>query len=205
MMRLEGLKKAVERVTGLWTPSRAQLSALVRRVEPEAHRFADDGKTPNNPLLPVLIYRQAVMLEGFDPAAVFERLFATHGWRDAWRDGVYAFNHFHSAAHEVLGIARGFVRIRLGGANGRTMRLEAGDVVVQPAGTGHKRVGGSKDLLVVGAYPEGSRYDEPHATKQAHDEARARIAKVRMPKADPLYGARGPLKRLWRKPRRTRA
>jgi len=31
--------------------------------------FADNGKTPNNPELPLVIYRQAVAFDDFDPAA----------------------------------------------------------------------------------------------------------------------------------------
>lgn len=197
-MALEAVKAAIERATGLWSPSSSQVKALVSKVVPESHRFRDDGKTPNHPCWTLIVYRGAVAVGGFDPAAVLERLFARHGWRDAWRDGVYTFNHFHTGTHEVVGVARGFVRVLYGGSKGRIVCLEAGDVAIHPAGTGHKRVGGSKDLLVVGAYPAGGSYDEPHAGKISHDEAIAPIAKVKRPAADPVYGGRGPMKKLWR-------
>ena len=55
----------------------------------------------------------------------------------------------------VLGIAAGWVRVRLGGEGAQTVELRAGDVVVIPAGVAHKNEGASPDLLVVGAYPRG--------------------------------------------------
>src|SRR4051812_23665406 len=120
----------------------------------QAFRFEDDGETPNNPRLPLLVYRQAVAIDGVaDPAVPFERTFARHGWSDGWRNGVHPFLHFHTATHEVLGIARGRVTVEFGGAAGRALSVAAGDVVVLPAGTGHRRVSASGDLLVVGAYP----------------------------------------------------
>jgi uncharacterized protein YjlB len=79
------------------------------------------------------------------------RAFKEHGWGDQWRDGIYPYLQFHTGTHEVLGIARGNTRVQFGGARGRTVGLKAGDVVILPAGTGHRRMNASKDLLVVGA------------------------------------------------------
>ena len=107
----------------------------------QAFRFEDDGETPNNPRLPLVVYRAAVNLAGeHDPAAPFERAFARHGWSDGWRNGIYPFLHFHTATHEVLGIARGRATVEFGGARGQALAVEAGDVVVLPAGTGHRRL-----------------------------------------------------------------
>ena len=73
----------------------------------QAFRFEDDGETPNNPRLPLVVYRAAVSLaDAPDPAAPFERAFARHGWSNGWRNGIYPFLHFHTVTHEVLGIAR---------------------------------------------------------------------------------------------------
>jgi uncharacterized protein YjlB len=171
----------------------------------QVFRFDDDGETPNNPRLPLLVYRAAVTLAGEpDPAVPFERAFARHGWSDGWRNGIHPFLHFHTVTHEVLGIARGRATVEFGGAGGQALTVEAGDVVVLPAGTGHRRIRASRDLLVVGAYPAGGSYDEPRPEEVDPDEARASIAKVKLPRHDPVYGTDGPLARLWARPARAR-
>lgn len=198
---LEDIKHLAETVTGYRRPAPGDIGLRSRKAH--AFRFRDDGRTPNNPNLPLVIYRTPIELRAdFDPAAVFEVQFAANGWRDSWRDGIYDFLHFHTRTHEVLGIARGWVRVRFGGKKGRTIELRAGDVAILPAGTGHCRKAASEDLLVVGAYPPGGRYDEPRPSEIEPAAARRSIAKVARPRRDPVYGAKGPLMEAWpRKPR----
>jgi len=200
MAIVEDAKRFVERITGFGRPKPKQLAGLTRPVTPQRFHFKDDGTTPNNKSLPLLLYRRAIKLpKEFDPAAVIETLFARNGWKDSWRDGVYDFLHFHTRTHEALGIARGSVRVQFGGTGGKIIALRAGDAVVLPAGTGHQRIAQSDDLLVVGAYPATGRYDEPRPDDVDHDEAVIAIAKTRLPAKDPIYGNTGPLRRLWRK------
>ena len=100
-------------------------------VTPVAMRFGDDGLVPNNPTLPLLVYRGAIDVSGQkDPAARVERIFARNGWDDSWRNGIYSFTHFHSMIHEVLGVAAGRARVRFGGKAGEELEIEAGDVAV---------------------------------------------------------------------------
>ncbi len=166
--------------------------------EPLVYRFADDGTTPNNASLPLVLYRDVVgMARGRDPAAAFETLFATHGWAGSWRNGIHGFLHFHAATHEVLGIARGRALVQFGGDGGRDIEVEAGDVAILPAGTGHRRLSASDDLLVVGAYPSAGPYDQWRPGEIGHRDALARIARVPAPAQDPVYGRDGPLTRLW--------
>jgi uncharacterized protein YjlB len=171
---------------------------------PEQHLFADDGRIPNNPRLPLLVYRGALAPDRSESAATFEEVFARNNWRGAWRDGIYGFHHYHSTSHEVLGIARGSVQVRLGGDGGLATRLEAGDVVVIPAGVGHKNEGSTPDLLVVGAYPDGRDWDLCRGEPGERPRVLDNIAAVPLPAADPLAGADGPLVAIWRQAKASR-
>jgi uncharacterized protein YjlB len=163
-------------------------------VTPETHHFADDGAIPNSPL-PVLVYH------GVDEvaagAASCEQLFHGNGWGNSWRSGIFDFHHFHSTAHEVLGIAAGATAVVLGGPSGQRFDVSAGDVLVLPAGTGHRRVAPLDGLLVVGAYPRGQDWDLRRGDPAEHDEVLANIARVALPETDPVAGADGPLVALW--------
>ena len=119
----EHAKRVAGNVTGLRRPGREVLAHLVRARNPEMFHFADDGETANNPKWPLVIYRSPVILRSdFDPAAIFEELFASNSWGDSWRDGIYDFLHFHTQRHEALGIARGD---RSGCVRGRERRTGA--------------------------------------------------------------------------------
>jgi uncharacterized protein YjlB len=164
----------------------------------ETHSFADDGRIPNS-CLPLLVYRGALPAT-VDLAAEFERRFAANDWRGAWRNGIFAYHHFHSTSHEVLGIAAGEAVVRFGGERGATVTVEAGDAVAIPAGVGHCLERGSTDLLVVGAYPEGRAWDIRRGDPAERAEVLANLAAVPLPATDPIEGAEGPLLPLWSVP-----
>ncbi|HEY7376073.1 MAG TPA: hypothetical protein VIF57_28185 [Polyangia bacterium] len=162
------------------------------RAEPEMHAFADDGVFPNS-RLPVLIYRGVLATP---EAAAFERMFDGNGWSPAWRNGLFSVHHYHSTAHEVLGIYGGRVNARLGGPKGKLVTLVAGDVVVIPAGMAHKNDGASADFRVVGAYPAGTAPDMQYGKPGERPGTDRDIARVGLPAADPVRGAAGV---VWRK------
>ena len=169
------------------------------RKTPITYRFADDGRIPNNPALPLVLYRGGVDLAGSpDPEKLIEKTFAGNGWGGLWRNGVYPYVHYHSMIHEAMGVARGRARVRFGGENGREIDIAAGDVVILPAGTGHQRLTQSADLMVIGAYPPSGEYNLCRGSEAEHAEALASIPKVPQPITDPVFGAQGPLMALWR-------
>ena len=159
----------------------------------QAIKFEQSGWIPNNQRFPVIVYRQ--VLDGPDRAVSFERLFRTNGWGGLWRNGVYSFHHFHSTAHEILGVAAGRARLMIGGPSGKEITAEAGDALLLPAGTGHCRLEASEDLLVIGGYPPGQEADLCREMPTA--EQRAMIEKLGVPARDPLKGGAGGLLSLW--------
>ncbi|MCX7356425.1 MAG: cupin [Alphaproteobacteria bacterium] len=184
---LEDAKRAFERVTGLGQPSLHAARAAVRARKAHTFHFDDDDLTPNNSRLPLVVYRGAVNLSGAsDPAAMFEVLFESNGWGEGWRGGVYDYDHYHSAIHEVLGIARGRVEVRFGGEGGKA--------------TGHKRLAASDDLLVVGSYPPTGRFNLRKARKGEREESLREIPRTPAPRNDPVYGRGGAVARLWARP-----
>jgi uncharacterized protein YjlB len=198
MFILENLKRSLEQVTGRGKPSVRQIRQRVLRRRAKTFLFRDDGAIPNNPVLPLVLYRRAVRLErAGDPAAIFEQLFDRNGWGDSWRNGIYDYVHYHSRTHEVLGIARGRARVQFGGPEGEELDLAAGDVAILPAGTGHRSLMASPDFLVVGAYPPDGQYDEYRGSRDEHERALVSIPDTPLPDKDPVYGANGPLTKLW--------
>jgi uncharacterized protein YjlB len=169
-------------------------------TKPLTFMFKDDGAVPNNPALPALVYKAALDPVTRDLASALEKHFAGNGWgRDQWRDGIFPFVHYHAMIHEALGIARGRARVQLGGHQGETLEFAAGDIAVLPAGTGHQRLIGSEDFLVIGAYPPEGTYNLCRGDNPAErDKALGTIPKVPVPASDPVFGDDGPLPKLWR-------
>ena len=162
--------------------------------------LTDDGTFPNNPRLPLLKYSGVLKPEGDDPASVFEKCFHAHRWVGSWRNGVYGMHHYHSTAHEVLGVYRGSAVVQLGGEQGVQVEVAAGDVVVIPAGVAHKRLRSSPDFAVVGAYPQGQHWDMCYGREGERPGTDHNISRVFTPETDPVYGGEGPLIQLWAGP-----
>ena len=169
--------------------------ALAAAAEPRAERLKDTGEFPNSKF-PALIYKG--VLSGADLASRFEALFERNGWSGSWRNGLYRTHHYHSTAHEALGVYRGSVQVRLGGPAGPVVTLEAGDVAIVPAGVAHKNEGQSEDFAVVGAYPDGTSPDMNYGKSGERPETDKNIARVARPSHDPVSGTAGALVRLWR-------
>ena len=166
-------------------------------IQPESIVFKDDGSIPNSEL-PLLLYRQAFSPDTPDLAPVIEERFAGNNWTESWRAGVFPFHHYHSTSHEVLGVYRGTATLQIGGEKGRTFGVKRGDILVIPAGVGHKRLESSPQFHVVGAYPDGRQWDLLRGDPGERPQADHNIAAVPLPKNDPLHGSNGPLRQLWK-------
>lgn len=173
-----------------------EVLTLVNRFDAEAIRIQPNGNIPNSNL-PLLVYRRAVRLQSDDPASVFEDLFKANDWTDSWRNGIYDYHHYHTTAHEVLGVYQGNATVNFGGEGGPITKVWPGDVVIIPAGVSHKSIGASPDFGVVGAYPKGQKVDMHYGKPDEREKADANISKLPLPEYDPVEGNRGPLLRYW--------
>ncbi len=159
----------------------------------------DDGIFPNNDALPLVLMKQV-----FDPASsnlvrtIEERIHA-NTWGGSWRNGIYSFHHYHSTAHEVLGLYAGKVTVQFGGPDGQVVQAEAGDVIIIPAGVSHKNLEQSSDFRCVGAYPVGQSPDMQYGKPGERPEVDKNIRSVPFPKKDPIFGKNGPLIEIWEK------
>jgi len=174
-----------------------RFGGTVRSPEIISRVLEDDGTFPNNPNLPLLVYKGALNPDGTDPASMVENIFGTYQWTGSWRNGIYGFHHYHSTAHEVLGIYGGSVRTQLGGPGGITVEAGKGDVIIIPAGVAHKNLGSSRDFRCVGAYAGGRSWDMNYGKPEERPAADHNIAQVPFPEMDPVYGPEGPLLRQW--------
>ena len=103
-----------------------------------------------------------------------------------------------SNTHEVLGLGRGNVSLKIGGAQGQIFHLHAGDVIIIPAGVGHYSVSEHTNYQMVGGYPNGHAWDlktglEPVERAQILQA----ISAVEMPEKDPIFGEEGLLFEKW--------
>ncbi len=165
--------------------------------KPVLFHFADDGQIPNN-RLPLLLYRAAFSERGTAGAAWLEQRFAANNWTNSWRNGIFSYLHYHSISHEVLGIYGGSATVQLGGSKGKAVSVQAGDVIIVPAGVGHQNLGSSGDFGVVGAYPNGRTFDVLRGQPGERPKADQTIAALSLPTADPLLGTSAGLVHIWK-------
>jgi uncharacterized protein YjlB len=145
----------------------------------------------------MVLSKQAIQSVGAINPSVIEKIFHENNWVNSWRNGLYPFHHYHSTAHEALGIYSGWVKAQFGGPDGRIFTIETGDVVIIPAGVAHKNIDQSQDFKVAGAYPVGQIPDMKYGKPGERSKADQNIQNAGLPKYDPVYGKTGPLMALW--------
>ena len=169
--------------------SQHMLDPMSGTFQPQTFYFEDGGNIPNS-ALPLLLYRNVFSERGDTGATWLEQRFATHQWTNAWRNGIYSFHHYHSTSHEVIGVYQGEALLQLGGEQGQQVAVRAGDILVIPAGVGHKNLG-STNLGVVGAYPGGRSWDLNRGEEGERPRVDRNIAALPLPETDPWQGHRG--------------
>lgn len=153
-----------------------------------------NGNFPNNPILPVLLYKNVLTKMSPKETVGF---FQKNQWVRGWINGMYAFHHYHSNTHEALGICNGTCLVQLGGEGDVTMEIEKHDVLILPAGVAHKRLKSSVDFVCVGVYPIDIQYDMKEIWDNPQESANL-IMQVPLPQTDPVYGDTGPLLEVWK-------
>ena len=175
---------------------------MERNVNPEpevmSHPLEEDGTFPNNQSRPLVVYKKAIRMDGSNRAETIEKVFHSNRWGGSWRNGIYPFHHYHSTAHEVLGVYQGLATIQFGGEKGPILSVESGDVVIIPAGLAHKNINSSMDFRVVGVYPSGQSWDMNYGKPGERPAPDRHIASVPDPKSDPVYGNKSPMLNLWK-------
>ncbi|MFT3703046.1 MAG: cupin domain-containing protein [Agriterribacter sp.] len=164
---------------------------------PLQYRLRDNGIFPNSKL-PVLLYKNALSLPFLFPGHAVKKLFSQHGWTNNWISGFFTYNHYHSNTHEVIGVVSGKTNIQLGGDNGVRLEICSGDVLIIPAGVAHKNMGKEKDIICVGGYPDGKRYDINIGSDGERPQTDKNISAVAVPSTDPIMGNNAGLLLLWR-------
>ena len=145
----------------------------------------------------VVIYQHALMLNQASIQDV-KKFIRKNGWHDIWVNGMYPYHHYHSNVHEALIIFSGQCEAQIGGPKGKKLTVSTGDVIFFPAGVSHKKIRASKDFKSIGCYPYAIPYDLKLGTPSNNPATIANLKKVKLPKTDPIYGAKGFLFRLWK-------
>ncbi|PKE48117.1 hypothetical protein CW677_04815 [Macrococcoides caseolyticum] len=143
---------------------------------------------PNHMILPVIIYNTE--------EHHFETLFENNAWHNIWTNSVYDYHHFHPNQHEVLGVKSGRATLLIGGENGQNITVTQGDVLLLPAGYGHKKLDQSDDFTIVGAYPDTTAA-QILTSYEDINEVNKMINTVPLPDTDPVGGNTGPMFKEW--------
>lgn len=159
----------------------------------------ENGTFPNNNNLELCILKQAFSPNAANLVKLIEQCFQDNEWPPAWRNGLYDIHHYHSTAHEALGVYSGWVEACFGGPDGIVQTAIKGDVIIIPAGVSHKNMKQSDDFRVVGAYPEGQPWNMKYGLQEERPQVDEEIQQVALPQTDPVYGIDGPLMKNWMK------
>ncbi|KAH8691755.1 hypothetical protein GQ44DRAFT_636133 [Phaeosphaeriaceae sp. PMI808] len=170
---------------------------------PEQYTLPGSTYVPNS-VLPVLIYRN-VLPTPVDPELT-KNICEGNGWEKRGEWGEIRIPHFHPNTHECYAIIRGSSRLALGraredeGTDGVEVDVCVGDVIVIPAGVSHRSLRSGGGFRYIGVYPKDApRWRNNHCKGEESMKALAEeIKNVPVPNFDPVFGANGPLSKIWK-------
>ncbi|KAF2204066.1 hypothetical protein GQ43DRAFT_438268 [Delitschia confertaspora ATCC 74209] len=163
------------------------------------HHIPSHSLLPNTTTHPLYIYHRSFP-PGTSPSAIESHLSTMGVVTPVWRYTMYRQTHYHSTSHELLCIYQGSAKLCFGGEE-NPKRVETvvgeGDVVVVPAGLGHRLLedltGDEKDgFMMVGSYPKGCSWDMCYG-KEGEEEKARKAGEVKWFDRDPVYGDEGPV------------
>lgn len=174
--------------------SNSLLSPL-KSLQVSQHQIPAFKGIPNTSIQgkPLLIYHAA--FQNAKTSEIESHLTSTGVVTPQWRYTMYSETHFHSTTHEVLSIASGSAKCCFGGEEnpGRVEpTLEKGDVVVVPAGVGHRLLEDYGGFQMVGSYPTGKHWDMCYGRAGEEEKVKG-IAHLGWFTRDPIYGEHGPV------------
>ncbi|EME48027.1 hypothetical protein DOTSEDRAFT_21742 [Dothistroma septosporum NZE10] len=169
---------------------------LLKDLKVVRHQIPAHGLTPNTSLQhkPLLIYRSA--FPNASASAIESHLSDIGVVTPQWRYTMYSTTHFHSTSHEVLAVSKGKAKLCFGHEEnlGRVeVTAERGDVMVVPAGVGHRLLEdlGDGGFEMIGSYPKGCDWDMCYGKKGEEGKVE-KIRGLKWFERDPVYGDVGP-------------
>src|SRR4051812_48260092 len=90
------------------------------------HYYLDDEGANNH--LPVLLYKGILNLPPFFEEQYIRSLFLSQNWPSIWKKGIFAYRHYLSITHDVLGVYKEKALVILGSGKSIPVVVEKGDV-----------------------------------------------------------------------------
>ncbi|RJE21480.1 hypothetical protein PHISCL_06175 [Aspergillus sclerotialis] len=185
--------------------------------QPQTYILPPTPYAPNSPL-PVLVYRKALPEPVTEESS--QKFIEENGWerRGPVNKAIPRERYFHRNAHQCYGILSGSSQVLLGvgtgdantcltskseantGPIGALVTLDAGDVIIYPAGTAHSDVSDEEGCTYIAFSPDGSPHCSPeNGSKLIEDlhAVRAETLAVPIPQ-DPVVKGAGYLRVLWK-------
>lgn len=177
------------------SPQKAALTPLsslrVSRHQIPAHNLIPNTSITHRPLY---IYHSA--FSSPSASSIETHLTSIGVVTPQWRYTMFSYTHFHSTTHEVLCVSAGRAKLCFGGEDNENRVepvVEKGDVMVVPAGVGHRLLEDQGGFEMVGSYPSNVEGWDMCYGKKGEEEKVQGIKSLKWFERDPIYGDEGPV------------